>query len=79
MPHYDALVLTICITDFDVHRVLVDPGRTIDLLKMLAFNQTKLSHLMLNSIGIILSRFNGATTVTLEDITLPMQAWPITH
>ena len=26
MPQYDALVLTLCINDFDVHRVLVDPS-----------------------------------------------------
>ena len=25
-PHYDALILTLCINNFDVHRVLVDPG-----------------------------------------------------
>ena len=25
-PHYDALVLTLCINYFDVHKVLVDPG-----------------------------------------------------
>ena len=26
VPHYDLLVLTLCINDFDVHRVLVDPA-----------------------------------------------------
>ena len=26
VPYYDALVLTLCINSFDVHRVLVDPG-----------------------------------------------------
>ena len=31
-PHHDALVLTLCINDFDVHRVLVDPGSMVDLL-----------------------------------------------
>ena len=32
MPHYDALVLTLCISGFDVHRMLVDPGSATDLL-----------------------------------------------
>ena len=32
VPHYDALVLTLCINGFDVHRVLVDPGSVADLL-----------------------------------------------
>ena len=43
MPHYDALVLTLCISGFDVHRVLVDPGSAVDLLQLPAFNQMKLS------------------------------------
>ena len=51
MPHYDALVLTLCISGFDVHRVLVDPGSTTNLLQLLAFNQMKLSTGMLNSAG----------------------------
>ena len=32
VPHYDALVLTHCISDLDVHMVLVDPGNTANLL-----------------------------------------------
>ena len=36
-PHYDALVLTIGIKNFDVHRVLVDPGSAADLLLLPAF------------------------------------------
>ena len=31
-PHHDALVLNLCINNFDVHRVLVDPGSAADLL-----------------------------------------------
>ena len=30
--HHNLLILTLCINDFDVHRVLVDPGSAIDLL-----------------------------------------------
>ena len=74
VPHYDALVLTLCINGFDVHRVLVDPGSATDFLQLPAFNQMKLSPLMLNLAGRILSGFNGATTTTLGDITLPVQA-----
>ena len=38
-PYYDALVLTIGINNFDVHRVLVDPGSATDLLHLPAFNR----------------------------------------
>ena len=79
MPHYDALVLTLCLSDFDVHRVLVDPGITVDLLQLPAFNQMRLSLRVLNSVRRILSGFNGATIVTLEDVTLPVRADPVTQ
>ena len=49
MPHYDALVLTLCINGFDVHRVLVDPGSAMDLLQLPTFIQMNLSSNMLNS------------------------------
>ena len=78
MPHYDALVLTLCINGFDVHRVLVELGNAVDLLQLLAFIQMKLSADMLNSAGRIISGFNGATTMTLGDVTLPMKAGLVT-
>ena len=48
-PHYDALILTLCINNFDVHRVLVDLGSVADLLHLPAFQQMKvpLYHLSL--------------------------------
>ena len=79
MPHYDALVLTLCISGFDVHKVLVDPGSTVDLLQLPAFNQMKLSSQMLNLAERILFGLNDATTTTLGDIILPVQAGPITQ
>ena len=48
VAHYDALVLTLCINGFDVHRVPVDPGNATDLLQLPAFKQMKLSSGMVN-------------------------------
>ena len=76
-PHYDALILTLSINNFDVHRVLVDPGITADLLHLPAFQQMKvpLDHLSLASR--ILSGFNGATILTVGDIVLSVKAGPV--
>ena len=65
VPHYDALVLTLCINGFNVHRVLVDPSSAVDLLQLPTFLQMKLSSDMLSSIGRVFSGFNRATTMTL--------------
>ena len=63
VPHYDALVITLCINGFDVHRVLEDPSSVEDLLQLSAFKQVKISLGMLNSAERILFSFNRATTV----------------
>ena len=78
LPHYDALVLTLCMNGFDVHRVMIDPSSAIDLLQLLAFKHMKLSLGMVNSAGRILFGFNGATTVTLGDVALLVKAEPVT-
>ena len=75
--HYNALVLTLCIKDFDVHRVLVDLGREADLLQLLAFRQMNISFDRLSLASRILSGFNEATTVTMGDIVLPIKAGPV--
>ena len=53
-PHYNALVLTLCINNFDVHRVLVDPGNAADLLNLLAFQQMKVPLDRLSTTGRVL-------------------------
>ena len=78
-PHHDALVLTLCINNFDVHRLLVDPGNATDLLQLPAFKQMKVPLDKLNSAGRILSEFNRATTLTVGDITLPVKAGLVTQ
>ena len=79
MLYYDALVPTLCINGFDVHKVLIDLGSAADLLQLPAFKQMKLSLGVLNSIGRILSGFNGATTVTLRYVTLTVKSRPVTQ
>ena len=78
-PHHDALVLTLCINNFDVHIVLIDPGSAVDLLQLPAFRQIKVPLDRLSSVGRILSRFNGATTLTMGEITLPVKAGLVTQ
>ena len=78
-PHYDALVLTVCINSFDVHRVLVDPGSAADLLHFLAFQQMKVPIGHLHSPGRILTGFNGSTTLSIGDITFFVKAGPVTQ
>ena len=79
MPHYDALVLTLCINGFDVHRVLIDLGSMTDLLKLPAFKQMKLSLEVVNFSGRIIYGFNGVTTVTLGDVALLVKGGLVTQ
>ena len=72
-------MLTLCINNFDVHRVLINPGSAADLLQLPSFRQIKVPLDKLSSIGRSLSGFNGATTLTVGDIALPVKAGSITQ
>ena len=72
-PHYDALILTLCINNFDVHRILVDPGSAAELLHLPAFRQMKVPLSHLSSSDKVLSGFNGATTLMVGDIALSVK------
>ena len=76
--HYDALILTVCINNFDVHRVLVDPGSVADLLHLPAFQQMKVPIGHLHSPSRILTSFNEATTRSIGDLTFFVKAGPVT-
>ena len=78
-PHHDVLVLTLCINDFDVHKVLVDLGSAADLLQLPAFRQMQVPLDKLSLAGRILSGFNGETTLTVGDIALLIKAGPVTQ
>ena len=64
--------------DFDVRRILVDPGSSADLMQASVICHMGRDLTGLENPGRILSGFNGATTTSLGDIVLPVQAGPIT-
>ena len=78
-PHYDALVLTVCINNFDVHRVFIYPSNAADLLHLLAFKHMRVPIDHLCSVGRVLSGFNGATTLSVVDITFSVKAGHVTQ
>ena len=76
--HEDALVLTLLVGGFDVRRVLVDLGSSVDLLQMSVYKQMGYSPFALENLGRFLFGFNGDMTTFLGDILLPVQAGSIT-
>ena len=77
-PHQDALILSLEIGDFDVRRILVDPGSSADLMQASVVDHMGHSLASLENPGRILSGFNGSSTTSLRDIILPVQAGPVT-
>ena len=78
-PHYDALVLTVCINSFDVHRVLIDPGSAAYLLHLPAFKQMRVPLDHLSYADRVFSGLNVATTLTVGDIAFTIRAGPVTQ
>ncbi|XP_034708996.1 uncharacterized protein LOC117932064 [Vitis riparia] len=76
-PHRDTLILSLGIGDFDVRRILVDPGSSADLLQVSVIKQMGLVPSSLENLGWILLGFNGAATTSLGDVALPVQADPV--
>ena len=76
--HRDVLILSLEIGDFDVRRILVDPGSSADLVQASVVSHMGHSLTGLENLGRILSGFNRSSTTSLGDIVLPVQADPIT-
>nr|CAN80938.1 hypothetical protein VITISV_035835 [Vitis vinifera] len=76
-PHRDALILSLEVEDFDVRRILVDPGSSTDLVQASVISHRGQSLTGLENPKRILSGFNGSSTTSLGDIVLPVQAGPI--
>ena len=76
--HHDALILSLEIGDFDVRRILVDPGSSTDLVQASVISHMGRSLTGLENPGRILSGFNGVSTTSLGDIVLPIQVGLVT-
>lgn len=62
------------VRDFDLQRILVDPGNSIDLLQMSTYRKMGYSPSALENPSRILTKFNEASTVSLGDVIIPVQA-----
>ena len=72
------MILFLEIGDFEVRRILVDPGSSADLVQASVVSHMGHSLTSLENPRRILSGFNGASTTSLGDIVLPVQASPVT-
>ena len=77
-PHRDALIMSLEIGDFNVRRILVDPGSSADLVQASVISHMGHNLTGLENPGRILFGFNGSSTTSLGDIILPVQAGPVT-
>ncbi|XP_034697350.1 uncharacterized protein LOC117923239 [Vitis riparia] len=73
-PHRDALVLTVGVGDYDVKRVLIDPGSSADLLQVAVIKRMGFEPSSLENPGRTLSGFNGSSMTSLRDVILPVYA-----
>ena len=58
-------------------RILVDPGSSTGLLQVSVVKQMGFIPSSQENLGRILSGFNGASTTSLGDVILPIQAGPV--
>ena len=69
-PHDDALVVSIWIEDYNMHKVLVDNGSSTDILYYLAFQQMGIGRERLIPTNTPLFDFGGIRVLPLGAITL---------
>ena len=69
-PHDDALIVSICVGDYNVHRVLVDNGSLADILYYPAFQQMGIDKTRLIRTNAPLVGFGGTRVFLLGAVTL---------
>ncbi|XP_028102509.1 uncharacterized protein LOC114301740 [Camellia sinensis] len=77
-PHNDALVVTFRIKDFDIKRILIDQGSSVEIINYDAFKQMKLENKDLAPATSPLVGFNSQPEWSIGKIILPVKAGSIT-
>ena len=72
LPHYDALAISVVITNFNVQRILVDNRSSADILFISAFDKMKIGLDKLHPFHTLFVRFGENTTHPLGWIKLPI-------
>jgi len=73
-PHHDALIITLRIANYDVDKLLVDQGRSSEVMYLDLFRKLKLSVADLKKAIVPLVGFTGKVTIPLGKIVLPLRA-----
>ncbi|XP_065626753.1 uncharacterized protein LOC136066400 [Quercus suber] len=71
-PHDDALVVSIRVGDYNVHRVLIDNGSSADILYYPAVQQMGIDRARLMPASALLVGFGGTRVFPIGSITLPV-------
>ena len=69
-PYDDALVVSLRVGDYNMHRVLVNNGSSTNILYYLAFQQMRIDREQLVSINALLVGFRGTRVFPLGAVTL---------
>ena len=71
-PHDDVIVITLLIADYTTRRVLVDNGRSADILYYPAFQQMRIGRDQLRLVNFPLVGFGGMKVQPISTVTLPV-------
>ena len=74
VPHSDALVVTLRIREFDVKRILIDPGSSVEIMYESLFKGLGLEKKDLSHVEGPLSGFSGETVVPIGKVTINVKA-----
>ena len=69
-PHDDALIVSVRVGDYNVHRMLVDNGSSADILYYQAFQQMRINRARLIPTNAPLVSFGGTRVLLVGAITL---------